>query len=64
MERLLLREDEVCERLSLGRSTVRRLMAEGSLVSVHVGRALRFPVSEVERFARELAEEAQAQAQR
>ena len=57
---LLLTERETCERLRLGRSTLRRLWAEGAIRPVKVGRSLRFPTAEVERFVTEL----QAQAER
>lgn len=53
MEKLLLTEQDVCERLSLGRSTVRRLMAQGRLNPFRIGRALRFTASELERFVDE-----------
>lgn len=51
---LLLTEKETCERLSLGRSTLRRLMAEGVIKGVHIGRALRFPAGELTRFVDDL----------
>ena len=51
---LLLTEREACERLSLGRSTLRRLMAEGAIKGVHIGRSLRFPAEELARFVAEL----------
>lgn len=50
MTELLLTEKETCDRLSMGRSTLRRLMAEGAIKSVHVGRSLRFPAQELVRF--------------
>ena len=54
MTSLLLRESEVCHRLGLGRSTIRRLMAEGALRPLKIGRSLRFPTAEVERYVAEL----------
>ena len=39
---ILLRERDVCLALSLGRSSVRNLMASGALKYLHIGRALRF----------------------
>jgi excisionase family DNA binding protein len=62
MEPLLLTEREACERLSLGRSTLRRLWAEGHLQPLKIGRSLRFASAEIERFVLEL--QAQAQAER
>lgn len=58
MELLLLKERQVCRRLNVSRTTLRKLMAQGKLRGCHIGRALRFHVLEVERFARELAEQA------
>ena len=46
MERLLLTEREACERLNLGRSTLRRLWAEGALQPIKIGRSLRFASAE------------------
>ena len=54
MESILICEPDVCEALSLGRSTVRKLMAEGRLPYCHVGRALRFHKTDVERLAESL----------
>jgi len=41
-DRILLTEKDVCQALSLGRSTVRNLMTSGALHYLHIGRALRF----------------------
>lgn len=57
-QKLLVTEREACERLSVGRSTLRKLMAEGRIQGVHVGRCLRFHVSELARFAKEAMEQA------
>ena len=54
MNRLLLTEREVCEELHIGRSTLRRLMTEGEIRSVHIGRSLRFPIREIKSFVEEL----------
>ncbi len=51
---LLLTEKEACDRLRLGRSTLRRLMAEGVIRGVHIGRSLRFPAEELARFVADL----------
>jgi excisionase family DNA binding protein len=61
MDNLLLTEREACERLRLGRSTLRRLWAEGAINPVKIGRSLRFPASEVERFVKALQHTAEAQ---
>ncbi len=63
MDKLLFTEREVGELLSLGRSSVRRLMDTQRLPAVHVGRSLRFHADDVRRIAEELRTEA-AQAQR
>ena len=54
MDKMLLTERETCEELKLGRSTLRRLMAEGDIKPVRIGRALRFPAKEIERFVADL----------
>jgi excisionase family DNA binding protein len=64
MEILLLTESEVCERLRIGRSTLRKLWAKGTIRPVHIGRSLRFPTEEVERYVRELTAHAQVERER
>ena len=54
MDTLLLTEREACERLKLGRSTLRRLWAEGAIRPIKIGRSLRFPTAEISRFVEEL----------
>ena len=54
MDNILLTESETCKQLHLGRSTLRRLMAEGAIKPVRIGRSLRFPAKEVERFVADL----------
>ncbi len=54
---MLLTERETCQELSLGRSTLRRLMAEGAIKPVRIGRSLRFPAKEIERFVADLQAE-------
>ena len=62
--RLLLTEKEVCQTLSLSRSTLRRLMAQGAIRSIRIGRSIRFPMVEVERFVTEVqAQNAELEAQ-
>ena len=56
--KLLVTEREACERLSVGRSTLRKLMAQGQIQGLHMGKCLRFHVGELERFAREAMERA------
>ena len=51
---LLLTERQVCERLQLGRSTIRKLWSDGELVPLHVGRAVRWPASAVEEYVERL----------
>ena len=58
MNDLLLTEREACELLKIGRSTLRRLWAEGAIHPVKIGRALRFPSAEIARYVDELRAEA------
>ena len=55
--KLLLTESETGEVLGLSRSTLRRLWAQGTIKPVHIGRALRYKKSEIERFVTELESE-------
>jgi len=52
--RLLLTTAQAAERLGLSRATIQRLLASGELASVHVGRAHRIPVTDLERFVERL----------
>ena len=54
LQPLLLTERQVCHLLSLGRSSIRKLMASGELKYLHVGRSLRFHSAELERFVEEI----------
>ena len=45
------------KRADIGRTTIYRLLAEGRLEAVHVGRALRIPVTSVEDFVHQLQSE-------
>jgi len=54
--KLLLTVDEAAEMLGVARVTLYRLMSRSLLRSVHIGRAVRIPRTELERFARELTE--------
>jgi len=51
---VLLRIDEAAAILGVARITVYRLIWRGLLRPVYIGRAVRIPRSEVERFAQEL----------
>ena len=44
---------EVCALLNLGQTTVRALVASGQLKAKRVGRVIRVPAKEIERFANE-----------
>ena len=50
MQELLLREDEAIALTKLSKTTLWRERREGRLRAIKVGRALRFPVSEVQRW--------------
>jgi excisionase family DNA binding protein len=50
MQELLLREDEAIAMTKLSKTTLWRERREGRLRAIKVGRALRFPVSEVQRW--------------
>ena len=50
MQDLLLREDEAIALTKLSKTTLWRERREGRLRAIKVGRALRFPVSEVQRW--------------
>jgi len=49
-EKLLLKADEVANRLSLGRATVYLMMASGELPTFRRGRAVRVPARALERW--------------
>lgn len=57
-DRLLLTTAEAAHRLGIGRSKFYELLGEKRLTTVKIGRAVRVPAREVERFADELIEEA------
>ena len=58
IRRLLLREPEACNLLGISRTALRGLMAQGAIVPVHIGRSIRFPVSDVEALVERLRAEA------
>lgn len=53
----LLTVREACERLALSKAKVYRLLAEGELASVHIGKSRRIPASELEAFIARHVEE-------
>ena len=60
MQHLLYTEAQVCEAYQLSRSTIRRMIAEGVIVPVHIGRSVRFLKADMEAFVARLREEAGA----
>lgn len=57
----LLKLPEVSARLSLSRTAIYRLMARGELHPIHIGGALRFPASTVDRLIENLKGETHAE---
>lgn len=55
--RLLVTSEEAARLLSLGHRTVERLLADGVLRAVHIGRARRIATEDLRRYAARLAEE-------
>lgn len=55
--KLLLRPREAADALGIGRTKLYQLINVGELRAVHIGRALRLPVSDVEAYAARLAGE-------
>ena len=51
--RLLLRPAEAGEAIGIGRSKIYELLAAGVIPSVRIGKAVRVPVSSLERFVAE-----------
>ena len=58
----LLKLPEVSARLALSRTAIYRLMARGDLQPVHIGGALRFPASAIDRLIEDLKGAAHAEA--
>lgn len=50
-ERLLVKADRACAMLSIGQTSLRRLVAEGRIRVVYVGRATLYPVDALRAFA-------------
>ena len=57
-EKLLIGVDEAAARLDIGRTSLRGLLSAGSIATVRVGRAVRIPVAELERWVQERTDEA------
>jgi excisionase family DNA binding protein len=55
-DRLLVTKSEAAERLSVSVRTIERLVAAGRLRLVHVERAARFRVSDLEKYVHDLSE--------
>jgi len=55
-EKVLFKIDEAAAILGVARVTIYRLIWSGAIRPVHIGRCVRIPRTEVERFARELAQ--------
>jgi excisionase family DNA binding protein len=62
-EKVLLKIDEAASLLGVARATFYRLIWSGAIRPVHIGRCVRIPRSEVERFARELVETGKVETQ-
>jgi len=62
-EKVLLKIDEAASLLGVARATFYRLIWSGAIRPVHIGRCVRIPRSEVERFARELLETGKVETQ-
>ena len=56
-KRLLLRIPEACEKLSIGRTKLRELLAKGDLPSVHIGRSVRIAQVDLERYVARLRDD-------
>ena len=56
--KVLLGEQEVMEALGIGRTLLRRMVAEKRIISAHIGRRLVFHIDEVRRFADEVHRQA------
>ena len=58
VNKLLLKPEEAAEVLSIGRTKLYALMAEGQLASVRIGNSRRVPLDAVNEFIARLEEEA------
>lgn len=64
MNKLLLKPEEVAEVLSIGRTKIYALMADGQLASVRIGNSRRIPLDAVNEFIARLEVEAGFEPQR
>lgn len=55
LPRLLFSVEEAAESLGISRTTLYELIKAGRLCPVHIGRATRFPVDELERYVTSLS---------
>ena len=55
MEPGLLRVQEAAKYLSIGRSTLYELIAQGAIPTVHIGRAVRIPTEALKELVKTLA---------
>jgi excisionase family DNA binding protein len=62
-DKVLLKIDEAAALLGIARATFYRLIWSGAIRPVHIGRCVRVPRSEVDRFARELVETGRVETQ-
>jgi len=62
-DKLLLKVGEAATLLGVAKITIYRLVWAGAIKPVHIGRAIRIPRSEIERFARELLETGRVETQ-
>lgn len=63
MEQLLFKVAEAAAILGVGKITIYRLIWQGAITPVYVGRAVRIPRTELERFVRELQESGRVKTQ-
>jgi len=54
-EQILVDIDEAAERLSIGRTTLYRLIRSGDIPTVRIGRSVRVPAQALERWAADRA---------
>ena len=56
-ERLLLRIPAACDTLQIGRATFYELLRRGEIRAIHIGRSVRIPRDELERWVRRQRED-------
>ena len=57
MDKLLISIPEASEKLSIGRTKLRELLARGDLPSVHIGRSVRIAQADLERYVARLRDD-------